>query len=184
MALSNDERVSPAAAGRDPLEDRLSGAIETNNQFFLEKASFQPRDWLAREAEDKGFDRDAIVSLVLEIAATMKESTFERACRLADQQRKPPAPVKSEPHHHITPKAPTPHPTKLRLRAFWREVMAAGETKSSTDVEAALMQIARECGLVAEVHKLGGHGEEDVRQVMRWGLRGWNPWGKEFPDGI
>jgi hypothetical protein len=79
---------------------------------------------------------------------------------------------------------PNPHPTKLRLRMFWRQVMAAREASPVAELETALMQTARDTGLVAEVHKLSRHGEEDVRHVIQWGLRGRDPWGKEFPNGV
>jgi hypothetical protein len=82
------------------------------------------------------------------------------------------------------PKALNPHPTKLRLRAFWREVMAARYTGRPAELAAALMQVACESGLITEVQRLCHHREEDVCHIIKWGLLGWNPWGKEFPDGI
>jgi hypothetical protein len=66
----------------------------------------------------------------------------------------------------------TPHPTQLRLRRFWSEALAARATAD----EASLMQAARDIGLVAEVHKLSRHGEEDVRHVIQWALLGRSPW--------
>jgi hypothetical protein len=166
---------------------REQRSIEADNQFSLKKTSFREREWWAREREanpDIG-TWDSLIDLHMWWIGHLTESPFMLACRLADQQQKPPAPVKSKPNHHIAPKAPTLHPTKVRLRTFWREVMAARETNPrSAELEAALMQTARECGLVADVHKLGGHGEEDVRHVIRWGHRGWDPWGKEFPNGV
>jgi hypothetical protein len=179
--LNNDYFLTgrPSPITKAAREQRV---IDADKQF--PKASYQPRDWWAREAECEGFDWDGVLSLALEIAAMIMESSFERACRLAGQQHKQPAPVKSKPHRDIAPKGPSQHPTKLRLRAFWREVMAAREANRSAEIEADLLQTARECGLVADVHKLGGHGEEDIRHVSKWGLRGLDPWGQEFPNAV
>ena len=79
---------------------------------------------------------------------------------------------------------PKPHPTKLKLRAFWQAVKAARDDAPASKLETTLMLEAWQAGLVAAVHELSRHGEEDVRHVIQWGLRGQDPWGKEFPDGL
>jgi hypothetical protein len=105
MAFIDAERATPAAAGRSPQIDRLGDSIEINNQIFLEKASTRSRDWWAAKAERESFDWPAVMTLALDIvSSTMFETDFERACRLAEQQRKPPTPVKPKPR-------PTPQTT-------------------------------------------------------------------------
>src|SRR5215472_11897152 len=105
MASINAERATPAAAERSPQIDRLGGAIEINNAHFLEKARSRSREWWAREAEADGFDWDSVLALAIDIvSSTMLESDFERACRHAEQQRKPLIPVKAKPR-------PTPQVT-------------------------------------------------------------------------
>jgi hypothetical protein len=76
--------------------------------------------------------------------------------------------------------APNPHPTKLLLRAVWRSIVDAELPRPS---EHELMTMARKSGLIAAVHALNKRGEEDVRHVIKWALRGQDPWGKEFADG-
>jgi hypothetical protein len=65
----------------------------------------------------------------------------------------------------------------------WRAVMTARGKADETELRRQFMAAARSSGLVAEVHALGRHGEEDVRHVFEWGLSGWDPWGGEFSDG-
>jgi hypothetical protein len=45
------------------------------------------------------------------------------------------------------------------------------------------MNRARSSGLVAAVHQLGRHGEEDVMHALDWALKGRDPWGAGEFDG-
>jgi hypothetical protein len=69
------------------------------------------------------------------------------------------------------------HPAKLRLRLFWSAVKAARGKADEAELRRQLMTRARSSGLVAAVHELSRHGEEDVMHVLNWGLKGWDPWG-------
>jgi hypothetical protein len=93
-----------------PQIDRLGGAIAINNAHFLEKTSLRPRKWWAREAEANGSDWPGVIELALEIIrTTMLESSFERACHLAEQQARRDA-----------PKPPAPRPTpQTTIEAVW-----------------------------------------------------------------
>jgi hypothetical protein len=92
-------------------------APRLNNDFFLKQPSHRERDWWAREAERSGFDWPAVMELALEIIeATMFESSFERACRFAEQQAPRPTPAKPQPR-------PTPQTT---IEAVWYCVRQRG----------------------------------------------------------
>jgi hypothetical protein len=79
---------------------------------------------------------------------------------------------------------PNPHPAKVRLRLFWRAVMAARGKADDVELRRQFMERARSAGLVDAVHALSRHGEEDVMHVLNWGLKGWDSWGSgEFSDG-
>jgi hypothetical protein len=87
MLLINAARATPAATGRDPPEDRLGGSIKTNNQFFLEKASFHDREWWRSEAVRLGSDWQSVGELAIEIISSLKESDRERSNRVAEVTR-------------------------------------------------------------------------------------------------
>jgi hypothetical protein len=73
-----------------------------------------------------------------------------------------------------------PSPVKRRLQDFWALVMAVKDDGDHTDLRQQFMDHAHASGLVAA---LGRHGEEDVRHILDWGLRGISPWAKgEFPS--
>src|SRR5205807_3536248 len=80
-------RATPAATGRGPQIDQLGRVIEANNHHFLEKASFRDRAWWQREAERTGSDWDTVIDWSLAMVASLTETSFERACRLADERR-------------------------------------------------------------------------------------------------
>ena len=61
---------------------------------------------------------------------------------------------------------------KQRLRSLWRAVKGARGEASDEIISAKFAKLARNNGLTSA---LGYHGEEDVAHVIRWGLRGWNP---------
>jgi hypothetical protein len=73
---------------------------------------------------------------------------------------------------------------KVRLRLFWQAAKAARSKADDAELRRQFMDRARSSGLVAAVHELSRHGEEDVMHVLNWGLKGWDPWGSgEFSDG-
>jgi hypothetical protein len=69
------------------------------------------------------------------------------------------------------------HTPKVRLRLFWQAVKAARGKADDAELRRQFMARARSSGLVAAVHALSRHGEEDVMHVLNWGLRGLDPWG-------
>jgi hypothetical protein len=80
--------------------------------------------------------------------------------------------------------SPNPPPVKVRLRLFWQAAKAARGKADNAELRRQFMDRARSSGLVAAVHALSRHGQEDVQHVLDWGLKGWDPWGSaEFPDG-
>jgi hypothetical protein len=78
----------------------------------------------------------------------------------------------------------TAHPVKVRLRLFWQAVKAARGKADDDELRRQFMDIARSSGLVAAVHAVSHHGEEDTRHVLDWALKNRDPWGSgEFTDG-
>jgi hypothetical protein len=75
------------------------------------------------------------------------------------------------------------HATKVRLRLFWRAVIVARGKADDAELRRQFMNHARSSGLVAAVHQLGRHGEEDVMHVLDWALKGRDPWGAGEFDG-
>jgi hypothetical protein len=76
------------------------------------------------------------------------------------------------------------HATKVRLRLFWKAALAARGKADEAELRRQFIERARSSGLVAAVHAVIHHGEEDVRHVLNWALRGREPWGsKEFSNG-
>lgn len=67
--------------GTPQIIDRLGGAIETNNQFFLTKASTRSREWWRREAVEAGTDWHAILPRLVQ----RLEELFGRLEALEDE---------------------------------------------------------------------------------------------------
>jgi hypothetical protein len=79
-------------------------------------------------------------------------------------------------------------PTKARIRVLWaaakkvRKEATAGGTPT-VDIIAAFMALAVETGLIDAAGHWGAdiresrraYGRQDVEHVLRWALRGWNP---------
>jgi hypothetical protein len=68
-------------------------------------------------------------------------------------------------------------PIKVRLRLFWE--LAKGTRGKAPDAELRrqFLERARTSGLIAAVHSISHHGQEDVEHVLDWALRGKDPWG-------
>jgi hypothetical protein len=74
-------------------------------------------------------------------------------------------------------------PLKLRLRRFWRVAMSARGKAPDAELRQVFMASARKSGLVTAVHAVSRHGEEDVKHVLDWALKGRDPWGtKDFSE--
>jgi hypothetical protein len=61
---------------------------------------------------------------------------------------------------------------KDRLQTFWSYLVEARELGSSDVIADEFLEAAQGSGLTRH---LGRHGAEDIDHVVRWGLRGWNP---------
>lgn len=72
---------------------------------------------------------------------------------------------------------------KLRLRLFWQAVVAARGKADDDELRRQFMDRARKSGLVAAVHTISRHGEDDVRHALDWALRGRDPWCRGEFDG-
>ena len=64
----------------------------------------------------------------------------------------------------------TAPPIKLRLRRFWRIAMSARGKAPDAELRRQFMERARSSGLVAAVHAVSRHGEDDVSTLLigRW----------------
>src|SRR5262249_16065006 len=78
-------------------------------------------------------------------------------------------------------------PTKERIRVFWAGAKIAREVGAVDAIHRAFMQLAIDTDLIdgrgrwtgADVaDHVRGCGAEDIAHVIRWALRGWNPFEK------
>jgi hypothetical protein len=75
-------------------------------------------------------------------------------------------------------------PTKERIRLLWAAVKMARDLAASDVVHEAFMAVALRAGFIDDKGRLIGadvaehrraFGAQDVEHVVRWALRGWNP---------
>jgi hypothetical protein len=74
-------------------------------------------------------------------------------------------------------------PTKARIRVLWAAAKKARHDAPAGDIIAAFMALAVETGLIDGAGHWGAdiresrrpYGRQDVEHVLRWALRGWNP---------
>jgi hypothetical protein len=141
---------------------------------------------------NRTISRDAVQQIMAEAFRPVREKELavqieKPAIEIADKPET--APVHNEPPAS-TVEFNSPSPTKLRLRNLWLSAMAVRDRGDRAELEKHFMDLARESGLIAasrahyEAKKQPRRwGEEDVAHVIRWGLRGMNPWCPgEFPN--
>jgi hypothetical protein len=63
-------------------------------------------------------------------------------------------------------------PLAARLKAFWAGVAAAADLATTDQVVGDFIELAQQCGLIAE---LGKHADEDLDHLIGWALKGRNP---------
>lgn len=63
-------------------------------------------------------------------------------------------------------------PLKARCRTFWAAVKNSRGLALGDVLTAGFFELARNTGLMADLRP---HGEETVRHLISWGLRGMNP---------
>jgi hypothetical protein len=68
-------------------------------------------------------------------------------------------------------------PIAVRIRIFWAHAEALREVASHPQITRAFFALAKRSALIAD---LGPHGEEDVRHVLDWALRGRIPFGSRI----
>jgi hypothetical protein len=73
---------------------------------------------------------------------------------------------------YVRPRLEGTNPIGDRLRTLWAGVAASRYLGSSDVVEAEFLKLAREAGLTAD---LGHHADADLLHVLRWAMRGMNP---------
>jgi hypothetical protein len=66
-------------------------------------------------------------------------------------------------------------PLKARCHTFWSAVKNSRGLASGDVLTSKFFKLARNSGLLAD---LAPHGEETVRHLISWGLRGMNPFEK------
>jgi hypothetical protein len=75
-------------------------------------------------------------------------------------------------------------PTKERIRALWAAAKMARKLDAADPILRAFMQLAAETNLIDRCGRWTGadvaeevrrYGAVDVAHVIRWALRGWNP---------
>ena len=74
-------------------------------------------------------------------------------------------------------------PTKARIRVLWAAAKKARNDAPTGELMAAFMALAVETGLIDGAGNWGAdiresrrrYGGQDVEHVLRWALRGWNP---------
>ena len=78
-------------------------------------------------------------------------------------------------------------PTKERIRVLWAGAKMARELGAADRTLRAFMQLATDTNLIDKRGRWTGtdvaehvrrYGAEDVTHVIRWALRGWNPFEK------
>jgi hypothetical protein len=67
-------------------------------------------------------------------------------------------------------------PAPERIKTFWAVALESQDLAASDVVVDDFLPVAAETGLIAD---LGRHGVEDCRHVIRWAMRGVNPFGKQ-----
>jgi hypothetical protein len=60
-------------------------------------------------------------------------------------------------------------PVTMRVKIFWARAEALRQVASHPQITRAFFALAKRSGLIAD---LGRHGDEDVRHVLDWALRG------------
>jgi hypothetical protein len=137
-------------------------------------------DVLQDSAEKTGLvaaiGQDEVQAIMTKAFRPVREAewTAERAAPIKIDVVQPQIKTAAAPRFH------NPSAVKLRLRKLWLTAMAARDKGDHTDLRRQFIEYARTSGLIADI---GRHGEEDVRHVVDWGLRGMNPWGTgEFPN--
>ena len=63
-------------------------------------------------------------------------------------------------------------PLKARCRAFWAAAKNSRNLAAGELLTASFFKLARDSGLLADLRP---HGEETIRHLISWGLRGKNP---------
>jgi hypothetical protein len=71
----------------------------------------------------------------------------------------------------------TAPPVKVRLRIFWELVKDTRGKAPDAELRRQFLERARTSGLIAAVHAVSHHGQEDVEHILDWALRGLDPWG-------
>ena len=66
------------------------------------------------------------------------------------------------------------HPLSARLRALWAGAKAASDMAPADVIARKFLQLAFDAGLTAQ---LGRHGEQDIRHVIDWAIKGHDPFG-------
>lgn len=66
-------------------------------------------------------------------------------------------------------------PIRERLVDIWAVIVESRDLGASDVVADDFRRVAEETRLIAD---LGRHGRDDFEQVLRWGMRGWNPFEK------
>jgi hypothetical protein len=78
-------------------------------------------------------------------------------------------------------------PTKQRIRILWATARRARDLGASDVVAHAFMQLAIEVDLIDQYGRWAAtdvfestrpHGRADIDHIVRWPLRGWNPFGR------
>jgi len=65
-------------------------------------------------------------------------------------------------------------PVAIRIKTFWAWAEALRYVAPQEQIKQQFTALAKQSGLIID---LGHHGEEDVRHVLDWALRGLNPFG-------
>ena len=63
-------------------------------------------------------------------------------------------------------------PVAIRIKTFWARAEVLRHTTPHMQIEQAFFALAKQSGLITD---LGHHGDEDVRHVVGWAVRGLVP---------
>jgi hypothetical protein len=69
-------------------------------------------------------------------------------------------------------------PVGMRIKVFWARAEALKHAAPHDQIKRAFLPLAKRSGLIAD---LGPHGDEDVRHVLDWALRGRVPFESAKP---